>query len=344
MKIQFICEIFVNGPQLELGSVFRGHKAWVALICCVITKEVRLMEHGQDPVCQQASAVLPVRMRAAVACISLDRQRRTEEFRLRLGYPMTVLCGGTEYETDSGNVTEGDLRAVLEQASRASAHTVLDKVRAGFITIQGGHRIGLCGEAAVRQGEIHSLHRLSSLAVRVAREMEGVGGQALAYIQEQGGVCSTLILAPPGAGKTTLLRELIRRISDGDGMVSMRVGLADERGEVSAPWNGCPQFHVGRHTDTISGCSKADGMSILLRGMNPQVLATDEITATEDVDAMAWAAGCGVTLLATAHGRTMEDLYRRPLYRQIIELGLFRRVLLIENIEGKRTVRCEVLS
>jgi stage III sporulation protein AA len=221
---------------------------------------------------------------------------------------------------------------------------VLEKVRAGFITIQGGHRIGLCGEAAVLQGSIHSLHRLSSLAIRIAREMEGLGGQALLDIQEQGCVRSTLILAPPGAGKTTLLRELVRRISDGEGTRPMRVGLADERGEVSAPWNGRPQFRVGRHTDIISGCGKADGISILLRGMNPQVLATDEITAAEDVSAMAWASGCGVTLLATAHGGGVDDLYRRPLYRQLTELGLFRRVLLIENHDGQRTVQCEVLS
>jgi stage III sporulation protein AA len=257
---------------------------------------------------------------------------------------MTILWGGMEYETDSGNVTEEDLRTVLEQASRASVHTVLDKVRAGFMTIQGGHRIGLCGETTVRQGKIYSIHRLSSLAIRIAREIEGAGGQALSDIQEQGSVCNTLILASPGAGKTTLLRELVRRISDGEGTSSMRVGLADERGEVSAPWDGRPQFCVGRHTDIISGCSKAEGISVLLRGMNPQMLATDEITAAEDVSAMAWAAGCGVTLLATAHGGKVDDLYHRPLYRQLMELSLFRRVLLIENCGGHRTVRCQVLS
>jgi stage III sporulation protein AA len=257
---------------------------------------------------------------------------------------MTVLCEGTEYETSTGNVTEDDLRTILEQASRASVHTVLDKMRAGFMTIQGGHRLGLCGETIVRQGGIYSFHRLSSLALRIAREIEGVGGQALSDIQEQGSICSTLILAPPGAGKTTLLRELVRRISDGDGTRPMRVGLADERGEVSAPWDGRPQFGVGRHTDVISGCSKAEGMSVLLRGMNPQVLAADEITAEEDVGAVSWAAGCGVTLLATAHGGKIDDLYHRPLYRQLMELGVFCRVLLIENHGGHRTVRCKVIS
>jgi stage III sporulation protein AA len=305
---------------------------------------VKQMEHGQDLSYQQASSVLPPRLYSSAARVSLAEQRQTEEFRLRIGYPMTLLQGGTEQETDSPPVTEEDLRAVLANASRTSLHTVLDKVRDGFVTIQGGHRIGLCGEATVRQGEIYSLHRLSSLAIRIAREMDGLGGQALAEIQEQNTLLSTLILAPPGAGKTTLLRELVRRISDGDGTSPMRVGLADERGEVSAPWNGVPQFRVGSHTDIISGCGRSDGISILLRGMNPQVLATDEITAAEDVGAMTWAAGCGVTLLVTAHGGAVDDLYRRPLYRQLMELNLFRRVLLLENHGGRRTVRCQVLS
>jgi len=144
-------------------------------------------------------------------------------------------------------------------------------------------------------------------------------------------------------GKTTLLRELVRRISDGIGMAPLRVGLADERGEVAALWEGRPQFDVGRRTDVMSGCSKADGISILLRGMSPRVLAVDEITAAEDVEAIAWAAGCGVTLLATAHGGSVDDLQRRPLYRQLVDLGLFRRVLVLESRLGRRLMRIEVL-
>ena len=170
-----------------------------------------------------------------------------------------------------------------------------------------------------------------------------MGGQALAGILDRGQLCSTLILAPPGVGKTTLLRELVRRISDGIGAAPLRVGLADERGEVAALWEGRPQFDVGRRTDVVSGCPKSDGVAILLRGMSPRVLAVDEITAGEDVEAMAWAAGCGVALLATAHGGSVDDLRRRPLYRKLLDLGLFQRVLVLESRQGRRLMRIEVL-
>jgi len=292
---------------------------------------------------RQAASVLPEALYLAAEGTDEPTRQRAEEFRLRLGSPMTVVLEGRETALDSPPVREADLRGVLELASRYSAHTVLDRVRAGFVTIKGGHRIGLCGEAVMREGRVHSLDKLFSLAIRIARPAEGVAREALAGLQTGGRLRSALILAPPGAGKTTLLRELIRRVSDGVGVEARRVGLVDERFEVAASWEGRPQFDVGRRTDVMSGCPKAAGMSILLRGMAPQVLAVDEVTAEEDVEAMAWAAGCGVTLLCTAHGGGLRDLKRRPLYRRLMELGIFERLLLLENSAGVRRLTVEAL-
>ena len=189
--------------------------------------------------------------------------------------------------------------------------------------------MGLCGTPVLRDGQIHGLGRLSSAAIRVARQVKGAAAPVeRELLDTEGKLCSTLILAPPGAGKTTLLRDLIRMTSQGEGMAPQRVAVADERGEVAA----------------LEGCPKAQALMMLLRAMNPQVLAADEITAPEDVAALISAAGCGVKLLATAHGSGQEDLSRRPLYRQLMEARVFERLLLIRTEKGHRSYRVEVLA
>ena len=144
-----------------------------------------------------------------------------------------------------------------------------------------------------------------------------------------------------GCGKTTLLRDLIRCISDGQGIQPYRVGVAEERGELAATFGGEPQMNIGARTDVVDGCPKAAAILLLLRGMNPQVLAVDEITAPEDAEAMEMAVGCGVTLLATAHGASRRDLERRPLYCRLIKQGIFTRVVTIRIEQGKRRYTVE---
>lgn len=290
-----------------------------------------------------AAWVLPPELRQGLLPLGGDRLAELEELRLRRGFPMTVLLPSGERETAGPPVDENHLRWVLESASQASAHTVLDRVRQGFVTLRGGHRIGVCGTAARREGHTVTLQYLSSLSIRVARAVTGPAAALLPALRGEGGFESTLILAPPGAGKTTLLRDLVRALSDGEGGAPLRVGVADERGEIAALWRGEPQLYVGRHTDVVDGCPKAEGLSILLRGMNPQVLAVDEITDGRDAAAVIEAAGCGAALAATAHGSGPEDLRRRPVYRELLAAGVFRRLVTIENRGGRRTARAEAL-
>ena len=293
---------------------------------------------------EQAAAVLPGPLREGLRALGADRLEGLEELRLRRGFPMTALFGTGEVDTDTPPVGEDDLRQAVENATQCSAHTALDKARRGFATLRGGHRMGMCGTVVNREGRAAALRELSSLSIRVARPVVGLAGPLLRPLTEEGRFLSTLILAPPGAGKTTLLRDLVRALSDGEAGEPLRVSVADERGEVAALWRGEPQLYVGRHTDVLDGCSKAEGLSILIRGMNPQVAAVDELGGPEDIQAAAEAAGCGVALIATAHGAGLDGLRRRPVFRELLALGVFRRAVVLERRGGARTARVEGLS
>ncbi|MGE4277141.1 MAG: stage III sporulation protein AB [Lawsonibacter sp.] len=293
---------------------------------------------------RQAAGTLPPRLRQEALSLSREDQSRAEELRLRVGRPMSVVFSEGERVLGTAAVEAKELEQLIEISSRASLHTVLDQVCRGYLTIEGGHRIGLCGTATLRNGEIHSLSRLSSANLRIARQVRGVADPILDSLCPKGRLVSTLILAPPGMGKTTLLRDLVRRVSDGDGCVPLRVSLADERGEVAALYNGLPQLEVGGRTDVVEGCPKAQGLMLLLRAMNPQVLAVDEITAPEDVEALKTAFGCGVTLLATAHGAERADLERRALYRPLLEDGMIQRLVSIRRLNGRREYQVEELE
>lgn len=270
---------------------------------------------------ENAAALLPQDIRARALELDTQSRMRAEEFRLRTGRPPTILSRGVELPLAARAVTAKDLDALLEAATRASAHTAFSNVAGGFVTVRGGCRVGLCGEVSESAGRVLTIRRLSSVALRIPRECRGCADKVFPELM-RGGFSDTLLISPPGAGKTTLLRELVRKLS-----ATMRIALLDERGEVAGVWDGAPELDVGEHTDVLTGADKRSGAAMLIRSMNPQVLAMDEITAPEDVEAIRLACGCGVTILASAHARTVEDLRRRPLYRELLSLGIFRRCL-----------------
>lgn len=291
------------------------------------------------------TAVLSREMRTALLASVGEEQRCWEEIRLRAGRGVTVQSGGVEKQVllagTPMTVTNQELNTVLERATQSSYQSAAEQLRRGFYTMRGGHRIGVSGSMSVREGHSVAFRELSSLNIRVARAFPGIADGLGDKLLEGKNFPSTLILSPPGAGKTTLLRELLRLLSD---RFSLRCGLADERGEVAALWRGVPQLEVGRYTDVLDGCPKAEGMMLLLRSMNPQILAADEITAPEDVRAVTMAANCGVAVLATAHGGDVEELKRRPLYRELLAQRVFRRVLMIQREEaGNRNYEMEAL-
>ena len=286
---------------------------------------------------RQAAALLPPRLRQAALGAGGAVMERAEELRLRAGRPMSAVAAGEEVPLpDRRPVEPGELEQVVEIATQASPHAALERLRSGFFTVRGGHRIGICGAAVVREGTVYNLRSLSSLAIRIARQVPGAAAPVADRLWEGDEFQSTLILSPPGGGKTTLLRDLIRRLSDGVGHRPLRVGVADERGEVAGLWDGVPQLDVGGRTDVMDGCPKGTALLMLLRGMNPQVLAADEITDPQDCAALLTAANCGVGLLCTAHAAGLEDLRTRPMYRPLLEERCFRRLVVLASAPSGR--------
>ena len=288
----------------------------------------------------RAARLLPPCLRSEVLNLSESETDGAEEIRLRAGKAPSLVISGSEVEIlTTHRVTTSELQLVLEIATRASAHTYADSIRQGFVTGEGGCRVGLCGSAVTEENRIAAIRRLSSLCIRIPREKRGCADGILGTLTGDA-FKSTLIVSPPGAGKTTLLRELIRLLSDG----GTRISLVDERSEVAGSFEGQPCFDVGVRTDVLTGAPKGEGIFLLLRSMAPQLIAFDEITSPEDIEAAETAANCGVALLATAHGTGISDLRERPLYRRLLDRRIFGRAVIIENRRGVRTYTVEELT
>lgn len=282
----------------------------------------------------KAVKLLPPHMAAALG----QGYENAEEIRIRCAALPTVLINGAEIPFGSGQAGTDDVMHVLEKATKASLHTAQPEIAKGFINCSGGIRIGLCGTGIINANSLSGLRDISSVSIRIPHEVHS----CCTEIEEKllRGSNNILVLSPPGGGKTTLLRECMRLLSNS----GRRVCAADERGELAAVHGGVPQFDVGSHSDIMTGVSKAQAAMMLLRSMNPQVIVMDEISAPEDIPAVCAAAGCGVRLIASAHAGCVHDLTLRPVYRQLLAVGIFDLAVVIENNNGKRRCFCEVMK
>ena len=241
------------------------------------------------------------------------------ELRLRAGQAPAIVIAQQERRL-AGLVRPDELSEILRRATGNSLYACADALRQGFVTLSGGHRVGVCGEAVQKDGQMAGFSAVSSVCIRLARDVRLDEKLFLPHLSG-----SSLILGPPGSGKTTLLRACIRALSQS----GQRVCVSDERGEIAAMREGRPQFDLGPQTDVLSNLSKAEGMMLLLRAMGPQWIAADEITAQCDIVAMEQISYCGVKLLATAHAGSIEELHARPLYRSLLSLEIFKTAFVL---------------
>ena len=258
---------------------------------------------------KELMGLLPQWMRQEVDSLGKDSM---QELRLRINAPPELVLGKKSLWL-SRQLTGEDLQFCVNAASRYSpwaAETIDD----GYLTAPGGHRIGLCGDVVIRSGQIGTLRKLHSLCIRVARDFPGIGREV--RISD-----SLLILGAPGWGKTTLLRDITRNLAE-----QGTVCVVDERGELFPSG-----FLRGKRMDVLTGCPKACGVERVLRTMGPQWIAVDEITAEEDCEALLHAMGCGVKLLATAHAASRQDLIMRPVYRELLQRGIFSEILVLNS-------------
>lgn len=292
---------------------------------------------------EQACEFLPHRLKSLALSLPDKQKERVEELRLRVMHPLTVLTPEGELNAAPDGcaslVTAEDLEQMLGAVTEYSRYACIETLRQGFLPLRGGFRLGVCGSAVVRDGEVSNLKDISSLALRIVCEHIGLGsGIAPQLFDADGQFLSTLILSPPGGGKTTLLRDLIRVLSLGDSEHrALRVAVIDERCELAVCCKGRAQMELGNHTDVLSLCPKAAGIPMVLRGMNPQVIAVDEITAEEDIRAMCLAANCGVGLLASIHAASIDELHQKPLWQELLQAKVFRRCIVIRSSGGERS-------
>lgn len=334
------------------------------------------MKNG--PVTEQLQPFMAPRIRSIVANLDPGLWEKVEEIRLRENRPLLLNWAGGEAlldgrgkvvapveESRAYQVSREDVERTLQLISKCSLYAFEEEMRRGYLTIPGGHRIGLCGKAVMETGKVKLLHNISSLNFRVARQVEGVALKVLPYLfsraspskgnkfsykddrksikpgRAKPAIYHTLIISPPQGGKTTLLRDLCRCLSDGKperGLEGFKIGLVDERSEIAGCYEGIPQLNVGIRTDVLDCAPKAEGMMMLLRAMSPEIIVTDEIGRDEDVDSIEEVVNAGTTVIASAHASSLEELGRRPSLRRLLDQEFFQRVIILGWTRGVGTI------
>ncbi|CEP81683.1 stage III sporulation protein AA [Paraclostridium sordellii] len=286
--------------------------------------------------------------------IKVQGEKTIEEIRLRVNKPLILNSNNKDYffnqskmildkdEINSYIVTKEDIERTFQLMCKYSIHSFMDDIKKGFITLKGGHRVGIVGKVVIEDESVKNIKHISSLNIRVSREVLNCSEKVLGHIiKNSKEVNNTLIISPPQCGKTTLLRDIVRNISTGNkerGFEGVKVALIDERNEIAGSYLGIPQMDIGIRTDVIETCPKDIGIMMLLRAMSPKVIVTDEIGSEKEIKALYTALNGGVSLITTVHGDSIEDIKERKELNRLLDKELFKKVIILSAKNGPGTI------
>ena len=256
-----------------------------------------------------------------------------QEIRLKIEKPIIITSSKGEVVL-SYILGREDIKYILQRISNYSLYAYEEEIRQGFITIRGGHRVGLAGECVMDNGKVKTIRNISSLNIRISKEIIGASKNIMKFILKDNKVNNTLIISPPKCGKTTLLRDISRNISN----MGKRVAIIDERSEIAASYLGVPQMKVGIRTDVLDNCLKSEGLIMAIRSLSPEIIICDEIGTLKDIEALIMAFNSGVNIIVTLHGESIDDLTNRSVFKELLENNVVERVILLSNREGVGTV------
>jgi len=297
----------------------------------------------------QAVSTLPVELKEALTGIPKRIKATAFEVRLRVDRPIALTCAGqcwfVDRESQLHNVPSGCFIITSEHLSQAvvsmcaySVHSHQQELANGYISLRGGHRAGISGTAVVSNGKINAVRDITSINLRVARQVYGAADRLVEQIFKSK-LCGVLIAGVPSSGKTTILRDLARQLADGQTGRYIRVAVVDERGELGAVFEGVPQNNLGAACDILSNYPKGIGILTAVRTLSPQVIICDEIGSREEADSMLDGLNCGVKMIATAHASTVDELLRRRQIARLLEYGAFEKIVMLGDADAPGCIK-----
>lgn len=281
--------------------------------------------------------LFPPQIQQELANLCLHNWSQLEEIRLRIGQPIECIFADAISYLEDIIFTSNDCKYVLNQLSEHSLYRFEDELKEGFITLHGGHRIGLAGRVLVEKGRVKRIQYITFFNIRIAKAKRGIANDIIRYLYHQDKFYHTLLIGAPQSGKTTLLRDLARIISDGEGnFTAKKVAIIDERSEIAACYNGMPQHQIGRRTDVMDACPKAEGMMMVIRSLSPEIIIVDEIGKKEDVDALLDAVYAGVTIFCSVHGDSLHEVKKRFLLTELFSYNIFQRYIVLKRTQKEQ--------